>query len=200
MIFFSLLQVHCEDYYQLQLYKNTEHDEYYTNLYIGNPPQAQSVIIDNMKQVLMLNCEDCRSCHKGSRNFPYNYQRSTSGRYIECVYFWDIQKDQLVVCRSKCAGKTSSDYCKVDAIDNFGDYFVKLVSDQVRLQLDSPDPEGRPVFACTITENTLSKYEQNGVLGLYINQLNMFNSFFHLTGSEYIKEVGICLDDSGGYL
>jgi hypothetical protein len=33
-----------------------------------------------------------------------------------------------------------------------------------------------------------------------ISQSNIFNSFFHLTSSEYIKKVGFCLAEEKGYL
>lgn len=51
------------NYYSLPLQRDSDFSEYFATIYIGNPPQAQSVIIDNYHELLLLNCKDCLSCH-----------------------------------------------------------------------------------------------------------------------------------------
>jgi hypothetical protein len=45
-----------QDYLLLNLNRSLENGEYYTTIYIGNPPQAQTVVIDNLNSMLMINC------------------------------------------------------------------------------------------------------------------------------------------------
>lgn len=48
----------------IPLHGNTSLGYYYANIYIGSPPQKQSVIVDTGSGQLALPCEKCISCGK----------------------------------------------------------------------------------------------------------------------------------------
>lgn len=50
------------DSHTIPLYGNATLGYYYANLYIGTPPQEQSVIADTGSGVLALPCSKCTSC------------------------------------------------------------------------------------------------------------------------------------------
>ena len=62
-LFYLPLLLQAINYYSLPLRRDSPFSEYFATIYVGNPPQAQSVIIDNYHQMLVLNCKDCLSCH-----------------------------------------------------------------------------------------------------------------------------------------
>lgn len=80
------------DYFFMELQRSFEYGEYFTTIYVGNPPQPQSVVIDNYERFLMLSCEGCLSCSEAVRHKPYNYEESFSSKKIECVFMGSFRK------------------------------------------------------------------------------------------------------------
>jgi hypothetical protein len=160
---------------------------------VGNPPQAQSVVIDNFQKILVLNCKDCLSCHSSPRHEGYSFNNSYSSKEIEC-------KDQIRLCTGSCNRKPSSEVCKLESGDFFGRYSVKMVSDEVRLGVDEEGDAAKPYYGCVISEGLSRMYDENGILGIAFSESNIFNSLFHLSSDDYVKQVGICLDGESGVL
>ena len=58
---------------------------YYTNVYVGTPPQPQSVIIDTGSDYLAFPCSTCISGKCGKHNNPpLNMQTNTTAKPVKC--------------------------------------------------------------------------------------------------------------------
>jgi hypothetical protein len=73
------------DKHIIPLYGNSSLGYYYANIFIGTPPQMQSVIVDTGSGILALPCSRCTSCGRGHLNPPYRLESSSSSRYVTCV-------------------------------------------------------------------------------------------------------------------
>ena len=69
----------------IPLYGNSSLGYYYANLYIGSPPQQQSVIVDTGSGILALPCSKCTSCGYKHLNIPFKIQDSNSTKFVTCV-------------------------------------------------------------------------------------------------------------------
>ena len=58
----SIAQLPTLPNHVIPLYGNTSLGYYYANIYVGSPPQKQSVIVDTGSGQLALPCSKCVSC------------------------------------------------------------------------------------------------------------------------------------------
>jgi hypothetical protein len=67
------------------VYGNTTYLKYYyTNIYIGNPPQKQAVLIDTGSQISSVPCMPyCKECGKHINSY-YDLRNSTTCRLLDC--------------------------------------------------------------------------------------------------------------------
>ncbi len=70
----------------IPVYGNASLGYYYVNLYIGTPPQEQSVIIDTGSGQLALPCSKCVSCGNAHIHRPFDMRQSSSSKVITCVH------------------------------------------------------------------------------------------------------------------
>lgn len=69
----------------IRVYGNASLGYYYVNLYIGTPPQEQSVIVDTGSGQLALPCSKCESCGNSHIHRPFDLRRSSSSKIVTCV-------------------------------------------------------------------------------------------------------------------
>jgi hypothetical protein len=69
----------------IQIYGNATLGYYYANLYIGTPPQEQSVIIDTGSGQLAMPCSQCVSCGSSHIHQPFDLRQSSSSKIVTCV-------------------------------------------------------------------------------------------------------------------
>ena len=69
----------------IALHGNTTFGYYYANIFVGSPPQEQSVIIDTGSGILALPCSKCLSCGKEHIQPPFDITRSKSNKIMTCV-------------------------------------------------------------------------------------------------------------------
>jgi hypothetical protein len=70
----------------IQVYGNASLGYYYVNLYIGTPPQEQSVIVDTGSGQLALPCSKCLSCGSAHIHRPFDLRQSSSSKIVTCVF------------------------------------------------------------------------------------------------------------------
>ena len=87
LIISTLSQSPKLDKHVIPLYGNATLGYYYANLYIGSPPQQQSVITDTGSGLLALPCSKCTSCGYKHLNIPFKIQDSKSTKFVTCVLF-----------------------------------------------------------------------------------------------------------------
>lgn len=69
----------------IRVYGNASLGYYYVNLYIGTPPQEQSVIVDTGSGQLALPCSKCESCGSSHIHRPFDLLQSSSSKIVTCV-------------------------------------------------------------------------------------------------------------------
>lgn len=75
------------DKHVIPLYGNATLGYYYANIYVGSPPQEQSVIMDTGSGQLALPCSKCVSCGNRHIHPPFRMSASTTSKFITCVPF-----------------------------------------------------------------------------------------------------------------
>lgn len=69
----------------LPVYGNASLGYYYVTIFVGHPPQQQSVIIDTGSGQLALPCNKCASCNPKHIDNPFNMKKSKTAEYVTCV-------------------------------------------------------------------------------------------------------------------
>lgn len=69
----------------LPIYGNASMGYYYVKIFVGHPPQAQSVIIDTGSGQLALPCNKCTSCNPKHIDTPFDMSKSKTAEYVTCV-------------------------------------------------------------------------------------------------------------------
>ena len=71
----------------LPVYGNASLGYYYVDLFVGHPPQQQSVIIDTGSGQLALPCNKCTNCNPKHIDTPFDMSKSKTAEYLTCVNF-----------------------------------------------------------------------------------------------------------------
>ena len=69
----------------IPLYGNTSVGIYYANIFMGTPPQKQSVIINTGGVLLAVPCEDCPACGNKHLNPFFKSSQSKTNTRLTCV-------------------------------------------------------------------------------------------------------------------
>lgn len=69
----------------LPIYGNASLGYYYVTIFVGHPPQKQSVIIDTGSGQLALPCNKCTSCNPKHIDTPFDMKKSKTAEYLTCV-------------------------------------------------------------------------------------------------------------------
>lgn len=75
------------DKHVIPLYGNATLGYYYANIYVGTPPQEQSVIIDTGSGQLALPCSKCTNCGNKHIHLPFKLTDSTTSKILTCVSY-----------------------------------------------------------------------------------------------------------------
>lgn len=72
-------------FHTIPIYGATQLMYYYINIYIGNPPQKQSVILDTESDFLSLPCSKCKNGDCGKHNNPIlDIEKDKTARLVKC--------------------------------------------------------------------------------------------------------------------
>lgn len=166
---------------------------YYVDIYIGEPPQKQSVIIDTGSHMLAVPCSPlCTHCGKHINTY-YSMDKSNESSIIDCETekckkFTRSSCNQDRMCtysQSYAEGSSLSGVLIEDKV-LFGDTFHKF----------SPL---RVPFGCTTSENKLFyDQEADGILGLANSEGGFIRALYD---NQIIPHYvfSLCLAQNGGY-
>ena len=115
-IFLLLLSVACPKdpvlpEHTLPVYGNASLGYYYVELFVGHPPQQQSVIIDTGSGQLALPCNKCNNCNPKHIDRPFEMSKSKTAEYLTCVFFTLFQESNDPQC-ARCSSKNPTESCK----------------------------------------------------------------------------------------
>lgn len=128
---------------------------YYTDLWVGTPPEKQTVIVDTGSRLTAFPCMDCTDCGHHIDSY-YNYTRSSSARIIGCSDNYSCTS-----CKNEHCGYIQS-YAEGSSISGY------LIQDIIRLG-DSYDESDAVSFAfgCHSRETHLFRTQlADGIMGL----------------------------------
>lgn len=128
---------------------------YYTDLWVGTPPEKQTVIVDTGSRLTAFPCMDCDDCGHHLDSY-YNYTRSTSSKVIKCNDHYSCS-----TCKNDRCGYIQS-YAEGSSISGY------LIQDIIRLG-DSYDESDAVTFTfgCHARETNLFRTQlADGIMGL----------------------------------
>ncbi|CAD8180450.1 unnamed protein product [Paramecium pentaurelia] len=194
------------------LYGSSDLGYYYVNIYVGNPPQKQSVIIDTASQITAFPCDACDSTSQCGNHVDQYYNRTNSSTYKEldcnssfgeCSCFKCLNK-QCIFSISYSEGSYLEGFYVNDQVI-FGDLLMEAKTSQNE-SISKKDRSVRSVFGCTTRETYLFKTQlANGILGLS-PKTNTILAFPNIVDDIHDQENGmklffsICIGRINGYM
>ncbi|KRW98301.1 Aspartic peptidase domain [Pseudocohnilembus persalinus] len=200
---------------------NTTFAYFYTSVYVGTPPQRQTVIVDTGSYLLAFPCTDCKESNCGKHiNQPYDPKKSLTSSEFSCYEKYENFQCSNCNSQKQCQwsisyaegsslrGHVLTDYIVVgDEIQNYVDNdYQKLNLDFVKfLNRERVDM----LIGCTTKEtNLFLTQDADGILGLSPSTNtpsrwpNLVDSLFS-QHSENQEELvfSLCLSNvDGGYM
>lgn len=192
---------------------------YYTNVYVGTPPQKQSVIVDTGSDYLAFPCSNCINGKCGKHNNPaLNMQTNTTAKPVKCgekignfVCGKYCNKGQCAFKRSYLEGSSLKgvvyrDLIGVVAPTDHQSGNVSTKSKNPLAQKTQKFPQVEGLYGCTMSETGLFRTQlANGIMGLAsktnskTTKPNFIDNLFSSQKSKS-KNFSICLGTNGGYL
>eukprot|EP00915_Cephaloidophora_sp_WS-2016_P004758 GHVH01006352.1.p1 GENE.GHVH01006352.1~~GHVH01006352.1.p1 ORF type:complete len:508 (+),score=48.30 GHVH01006352.1:98-1621(+) len=198
---------------------------YYLNLFVGNPPQKQSVILDTGSSILAFPCHDCEKCGRHI-NQPYSIDNSGTSRWLTC-------DDEM--CFSKRCSVEKSNHSEINHCDYYqaysegssisGHYFSDLISLTAYRTTNNAVKGGIINYETQLTNryDHIGCHERetklfvsqlaNGIIGVafpHKNQPSAIDALFQ-SSPDYVdsdpgqdvaiaKVFSICISDQGGVM
>lgn len=200
-------------FHTIKMYGSIKDEYYYINLYVGTPPQRQSVIVDTGSDFTAFPCNKCPDGQCGKHIDPYfQTKKSSTLKRMKCGgRFMETQ------CR-KCDLDGNCFFRRMYAEENgsgkglFGHVFTDIVT--VGDAVDNDDgtsqarilKPSRMMIGCTENEPGLFKTQRaNGITGLKSISSNFFfepnlMDIFSKSRQVVDDSFSLCHGDVGGYL
>ncbi|KAL4490371.1 hypothetical protein ABPG72_002581 [Tetrahymena utriculariae] len=221
-----LLLTTCQKEYNPQIHRillegGLKQYYFYVNIYVGSPPQRESLIVDTGSSKTIFPCVDCKDDKCGSThlNKYFDYKSSSTFQPLKCQdkfenYQCSCSNQDLNLCTFEQNYSEGSSYQGYYMIDQaiFGDELYKAYTNKTLLetliQEKYFDIQTQFMFGCATTETKLFRSQQvDGILGLgpdtnqQNTQPNLIDMAFktHNHTSEKL-EFSLCLGIDSGYL
>ncbi|CAD8171131.1 unnamed protein product [Paramecium pentaurelia] len=155
------------------LYGSSDLGYYFVNIYVGNPPQRQSVIIDTGSSITAFPCDACDSNLSCGNHLDQYYNRKNSSTYedLNCKSSFGectclrCSNQQCIFSISYSEGSHLEGFYVNDQVI-FGDLLMEAKASSNE-SISKKDSSVRSVFGCTTRETNLFKTQQaNGIMGL----------------------------------
>lgn len=163
-----------------------EYGAYYVEIYVGSPPQKQTVLVDSGSENTGIPCADCVDC--GERHVDPNFKQSVSGsfRQLKCS---DCQKGRCEEKYDTCA--IQSFYAEKSSWQG------NEVEDDVYLGLFKGERDSkkfRPKFTCMESnEGEFKDQLSNGIMGMNLDKFSFWRQM-HEQGIMKKKKFSLCLN------
>lgn len=199
-------------YHTFKLHGNIKDEYYYINIFVGNPPQKQSVIVDIGSDIIAFPCNNCPNC--GKHMYPnFITKKSKSATKVKCGHKFMNHR-----CR-KCDDKGNCIFqiLYAESDPNTKGLYGKVYTDFITLGLEKADndddftpkknlkPE-KIMFGCTENEPGQFKTQRaNGIMGLrstsndYKFSPNIMD-IFSIKKDVKDDSFSLCHGDVGGFL
>eukprot|EP01017_Pseudomicrothorax_dubius_P045967 TRINITY_DN8034_c0_g1_i4.p1 TRINITY_DN8034_c0_g1~~TRINITY_DN8034_c0_g1_i4.p1 ORF type:complete len:605 (+),score=96.52 TRINITY_DN8034_c0_g1_i4:156-1970(+) len=201
----SSQETHHNKIHQLKLGGNVDLGYYFVTLYVGNPPQQQTLIIDTGSAITAFPCQECKRCGRHWNPY-YDYTKSNSSSFLSCD-----QHLGSFTCRS-CDSKSrcgfSQGYAEGSSIEGFLMLDYATLGEEMFAQQGGKHKSDRVKFAfgCTTAETRQFVTQgADGIIGLGIvsNGTSTIPSLIDFTFADSQSDIlsfSLCFAPNGGYL
>jgi len=214
-------------FHTMRIYGSDDLKYYYTNIWVGTPPQRQSVIIDTGSDYLAFPCSRCPKGKCGNHNNPvFNIENDKTARIVKCHE--RIDNYQCNICNKDGNCSFSKSYLEGSSLfgevyeDNIRLFAPKTLQTQKNTRrlpnmlkknagrnevIHKHDLKGtKGTFGCTMQETGLFKTQKaNGIMGLSPRtdtaaaSPNFVDSLF-IDHKVKNRNFSVCLGTRGGFL
>ncbi|EGR34083.1 hypothetical protein IMG5_024540 [Ichthyophthirius multifiliis] len=215
---YNFTEYYYERIHTIKLKGSTEKLIYWADIYVGVPPQKQSVIVDTGSNRLSFPCKGCKSCSQKHENPNFNFENSLTFSFLTC------NGNQQMNFKCKCNLKQGDKKCQWESgfadgseLNGFLAEDIVVLGDQMEKYdynnenyIQYIKHEGvKTVFGCTDVESqAFQLQEPNGILGLGPDTNNLQippnlveNIFQQHSKNQEILAFSLCLNQrEGGYM
>lgn len=162
--------------HRFKLHKSNGGAYYWLNVFIGTPPQKQSVIIDTGSDITTLPCSDCQTCSHNHRDSFFMFHESHTSHVQQCHQHMGHFPCSRCDNHQRCSfwtqyveGSTLTGYFRQDYVilsdEEFEDRYANGETDTT----PHHDNRVKLFFGCTLSETDMFKQQgANGIMGLGI--------------------------------
>jgi len=167
-------------------------------VYIGSPPQRQTLIVDTGSRLLAFPCHPCRGCGRHASKF-YNHELSTTDVIPKCgSCYLNVSKcsdftDRCILSQKYTEGSSWTAF-ETEDIVWFGSLNAQESVEDL-MQLAVPY-----TFGCQTSEKGLfRKQYADGILGLAMHETSLVQAMYQ-AGAIESNAFSLCFTRSGGYM
>jgi hypothetical protein len=180
---------------------------YYVDLYLGSPPQRQTVLVDTGSENIAIPCLGCQDCGNGHTDRPFDPSFSASFRKLNCSDCLrgkcSINGDTCEVGSSYVEGSSWSGFEVQDYVyagghhDQALDIYQDVNDNDDTFSGTDPKNAAKYLFPLKFTcmeknEGEFKKQKADGIMGLNMKSASFWMQMWN-TGTLVKKQFSICL-------
>lgn len=170
---------------------------HHVHVYIGSPPQRQTLIVDTGSRLMAFPCEPCRQCGNHVSKF-YRPALSTTDKSPSCgecllkgVSKCSDSGDRCIISQKYTEGSSWTAYETEDLVWLGSSNLEQSVEEYMKLAVPY-------AFGCQTTEKGLfRKQYADGILGLAIHETSIIRSLYEAKSIQR-EAFSLCLTREGG--
>jgi len=171
---------------------------HHVHVYIGSPPQRQTLIVDTGSRVMAFPCKPCRFCGKHASPY-FDTRKSTTKRLSKCgncklegISTCSLFGDQCEITQKYTEGSSWSAHEIEDMVWLGNDDVMESIEDHMQLAISY-------AFGCQTSINGLfQKQYADGILGLARHDTSLVAAYYR-TNAISRNAFSLCLTADAGY-
>lgn len=172
---------------------------HHVHVYVGSPPQRQTLIVDTGSRLMAFPCQPCRACGTHASNY-FNPKLSTTDRKPECgacllegVSICSTFNKDCIITQKYTEGSSWTAHEVEDLVWLGSERKEESLDDYMKLAVPYP-------FGCQTSEKGLfRKQYADGILGLAIHQSSFIQALFDAQAIPR-NSFSLCMTKEGGTL